>query len=72
MFAYAMRRVLVSVPILIIATFVVFMMVSASGDPLSELRTRNPPPPPRTFQLEAHRLHLDEPLLTRYWHWITG
>ena len=72
MFAYAMRRVLVSVPILIIATFVVFMMVSASGDPLSELRTRNPPPPPRTFQLEAHRLHLDEPLLTRYWHYITG
>lgn len=72
MWAYAMRRVLVSVPILIIATFVVFMMVSASGDPLSELRTRNPPPPPRTLQLEAHRLHLDEPLLARYWHWITG
>jgi peptide/nickel transport system permease protein len=72
MLAYAVRRVLVSVPILVIATFVVFVMVSLSGDPLSELKTRNPPPPPRTLQLEAHRLHLDEPLPARYWHWITG
>lgn len=72
MLAYAVRRILVSVPILVIATFVVFVMVSLSGDPLSELKTRNPPPPPRTLELEAHRLHLDEPLLARYWHWITG
>lgn len=72
MLAYAVRRVAVSVPILIIATFVVFVMVSLSGDPLSELKTRNPPVPPQTIALEAQRLRLDEPLLTRYWHWITG
>jgi peptide/nickel transport system permease protein len=47
-------------------------MVSLSGDPLAQLKQRNPPPPPRTIELEAHRLHLDEPLLTRYWHWILG
>ena len=72
MLAYAVRRVLVSVPILVIATFVVFVMVSLSGDPLSALKTRNPPPPPRTLELEAQRLHLEEPLLARYWHWLTG
>lgn len=72
MLAYAVRRILFSVPILAIATFVVFVMVSLSGDPLSELKTRNPPPPPRTLELEAQRLHLDEPLLARYWHWLTG
>ena len=72
MLAYAVRRVLVSVPILVIATFVVFVMVSLSGDPLSELKTRNPPPPPRTLELEAQRLHLDEPLPVRYWNWLTG
>ncbi|MGH3717701.1 MAG: ABC transporter permease [Pseudonocardiaceae bacterium] len=72
MLAYTVRRILVSVPILFIATFVVFVMVSLSGDPLSQLKTRSPPPPPRTLQLESHRLHLDEPLPARYWHWITG
>ncbi|MGH7749891.1 MAG: ABC transporter permease, partial [Candidatus Dormibacteria bacterium] len=72
MLAYAVRRILVSVPILILATFVVFVMVSLSGDPLSQLKARNPPPPPHTIALEAHRLHLDESLLARYWHWITG
>jgi peptide/nickel transport system permease protein len=72
MLAYALRRILISVPILIIATFLIFVIVSLSGDPLSELKTRNPPPPPRTLQLEAHRLFLDQPLLMRYWHWLTG
>ena len=72
MLAYTVRRVLVSGPILVIATFVVFVMVSASGDPLSPLKTRNPPPSPRALEIEAHRLHLDQPLLLRYWHWITG
>jgi peptide/nickel transport system permease protein len=72
MLAYSVRRALISVPILIVATFVVFVMVSLSGDPLAQLKQRNPPPPPRTLELEAHRLHLDEPRLTRYWHWILG
>lgn len=72
MIAYAVRRLLVSVPILVAATFAVFVMVSLSGDPLSPLRERSPQPPARVFELETQRLHLDEPLLTRYWHWITG
>ncbi len=72
MLAYAVRRVLVSVPILVAATFIVFMIATLAGNPLSELRTRNPPPPPRVFELERQRLHLDEPLLERYWIWLTG
>ncbi|MGH4014392.1 MAG: ABC transporter permease [Pseudonocardiaceae bacterium] len=72
MLAYAVRRLFVSVPILVLASFIVFVMAALSGDPLSDLKTRNPPPPPRSLELEAQRLHLDEPLLTRYWNWITG
>lgn len=72
MLAYAVRRVLISVPILIASSFVVFVMVALSGDPLSELKGRNPPVPPRVLELEEQRLHLDEPLLQRYWGWITG
>jgi oligopeptide/dipeptide ABC transporter ATP-binding protein len=47
-----LRDALVSVPILVIATFGTFMMVSASGDPISGLRTRDRPPPPRTLEFE--------------------
>lgn len=72
MLAFALRRLLVSVPILILSTFVVFLMVSLSANPLSGLLTRNPPPPPQTIANEAHRLRLDQPLMERYWHWITG
>ncbi|MDT8911529.1 ABC transporter permease [Amycolatopsis sp. PS_44_ISF1] len=72
MLAFALRRLFVSVPILIVSTFVVFVMVSLSANPLSSLIQRNPPPPPRTIELERIRLHLDQPILERYWHWITG
>ncbi|MFD2466069.1 MULTISPECIES: ABC transporter permease [Amycolatopsis] len=72
MLAFALRRLFVSVPILIVSTFVVFVMVSLSANPLTPLIARNPPPPPRTIELERIRLHLDQPILERYWHWITG
>jgi peptide/nickel transport system permease protein len=72
MLAFALRRLFVSVPILIVSTFVVFVMVSLSANPLKDLVARNPPPPPATVELERVRLHLDQPILERYWHWITG
>ncbi|MFF0145361.1 peptide/nickel transport system permease protein [Amycolatopsis sulphurea] len=72
MLAFALRRLFVSVPILIVSTFVVFVMVSLSANPLSPLIARNPPPPPQTIELERIRLHLDQPILERYWHWVTG
>lgn len=72
MLAYAVRRLFVSVPILVLATFVVFVMVSLAGDPLSELRSRNPPPSPEVLDMEAQRLYLDQPLPLRYWQWISG
>jgi peptide/nickel transport system permease protein len=72
MLAFAVRRIAASVPILLISSFIVFVLASLSGNPLSGLLTRNPPPPPATIALEAERLRLDEPLLVRYWHWLTG
>jgi peptide/nickel transport system permease protein len=72
MLAFAVRRIAVSIPILLIASFIVFLMASLSGNPLSGLITRNPPPPPEAIAAEAHRLRLDLPLLERYWLWLTG
>lgn len=72
MLAFALRRLLISIPILIVSTFVVFLMASLSANPLTYLITRNPPPPPQTIAAERHRLHLDQPLLERYWNWLVG
>jgi peptide/nickel transport system permease protein len=72
MLAFALRRIAVSIPILLVSTFIVFMLASLSGNPLSPLLTRNPPPPPESIALEAQRLRLDLPILERYWMWVTG
>jgi len=72
MLAFALRRLFVSIPILIVSTFVVFLMASLSANPLSYLTARNPPPSPQVIAVERHRLHLDQPLLERYWTWLTG
>jgi peptide/nickel transport system permease protein len=72
MLAYAVRRLLVSIPVLLVATFLMFVIVAAGGDPLSQLKTRNPRPSAAVIALEEHRLRLDQPVLERYWHWLTG
>ncbi|MFL6240835.1 MAG: ABC transporter permease [Actinomycetes bacterium] len=72
MIAYAIRRLFVAVPVIIVATFVTFLLVANSGDPLSALKTHHPPVPPSVIAEREHQLRLDQPLLERYWHWLTG
>lgn len=72
MLSYVLRRLLVSVPTLLASTFVVFLLVSLTGNPLHRLIARNPPAPQHTIDLEAHRLRLDVPLLERYLLWLKG
>jgi peptide/nickel transport system permease protein len=72
MLAFAVRRIAVSTPILLISSFIIFVLASLSGNPLTGLLTRNPPPPPEVIALEAERLRLNLPLLERYWMWLTG
>jgi peptide/nickel transport system permease protein len=72
MLAFTLRRIAVSVPILLISSFIVFVLASFSGNPLNDLLLRNPPPPPEVIQLETERLRLDRPLFEAYWLWLTG
>ncbi|GAA2680780.1 ABC transporter permease [Nonomuraea recticatena] len=69
---YTFRRLLISIPVIVASTFVVFLLVTMSGDPLANLKGRNPPPSPQVIAVEEHRLHLDQPVLQRYWTWMTG
>jgi peptide/nickel transport system permease protein len=70
MIAFTIRRLLVSIPILLLSTFLVFMLVAWGADPLASLKTKNPPAPPATIKLEEHRLGLDKGLLGQYWTWL--
>lgn len=72
MLLYAVRRVVVSIPILLVSSFIVFWLGTLSGDPLTPLRLRNPPPPQSVLDAEAARLHLDQPLFARYFSWLGG
>ena len=72
MLAYSIRRIAVSIPILVVSSFVVFVMVASTGNPVDDLRARNPPPPEAVIKATEHRLWLDQGLFERYWHWIKG
>jgi peptide/nickel transport system permease protein len=72
MFAFTIRRLLASIPVLFFSTLLVFLLVASSVDPLEPLRAKNPPVPHNTLVAEGHRLGLDHPLLQRYWDWLTG
>ncbi|WP_018680380.1 ABC transporter permease [Actinokineospora enzanensis] len=72
MLAYVLRRLLHAVPIVLVGSFITFVMVSASGDPLGDLKAKQPPVPRAVLDAEAHRMRLDQPVLERYWHWLSG
>jgi peptide/nickel transport system permease protein len=72
MLTFAIRRIVVSIPVLLVSTFVVFVITSFAGNPVDNFAAKNPPPPQAAIDAYARRLHMDEPLLQRYWTWLTG
>ncbi|WP_344884311.1 ABC transporter permease [Allokutzneria multivorans] len=71
MVRYILRRLLVSIPILGIGSFLAYLMVASAGDPLSGLRGR-PGTTEADIQNLALELGLDKPILSRYWDWLTS
>jgi peptide/nickel transport system permease protein len=69
MLSYVIRRLLYSVVVLIVASFLVFTFVSVSGDPLAALRV-TPDYDPNTIQRIEEQKHLDDPIPVRYWYWV--
>lgn len=69
MLTFIIRRLLLSIPVLIATSFIIFMFVTLSGDPLAELRM-NPRVSQDTLQIITERKHLDEPALVRYRYWV--
>jgi peptide/nickel transport system permease protein len=72
MLAYTIRRVLISIPVLIGSSILVFIIGKLLGDPLESLKLRNPPVPKHTIDLENHRLWLDRSWPEQYYLWLKG
>lgn len=70
MFAYVVRRVMTTLPLLVIGTFIVFALTSQVADPLAPLRT-NPNADQAAYQRIIDLYDLDEPVPLRYWNWMT-
>ncbi len=68
MFGFILRRLAISIPVLIVASFIVFMLVATSGDPLSALRAQ-PNVSAATIRAREKQLNLDKPLFERYGLW---
>ncbi|MBO0801502.1 MAG: ABC transporter permease [Nocardiopsaceae bacterium] len=52
------------------ASFLLFLLVAVSGNPLASLMA-NPHISPATIAAAKRELGLDQPLLVRYWDWLT-
>jgi peptide/nickel transport system permease protein len=55
--------------VLILASFLIFVAVSAAGDPLTTLKT-NPLVSQETLENISEKKHLEDPLPIRYFYWV--
>lgn len=69
MLIYVVRRLLASIPVVLLATLVVFCMVSATFDPTAKLAHSRDAAHARAEMRED--LGLDRPLLVQYEDWLT-
>jgi peptide/nickel transport system permease protein len=69
--AFVLRRLAVSLPLLLAASVLVFGLVANSGDPLAELRDQ-PDITQEVVDARRAELGLDRPVAERYRHWLTA
>jgi peptide/nickel transport system permease protein len=71
MWAYLLRRLVAGIVVLLVLSFGVFILVALSGNPLAALQA-TPGVSRATIAAAAAQLHLNEPLVDRYWGWLVG
>jgi ABC-type dipeptide/oligopeptide/nickel transport system permease component len=67
MLAYAARRVAYSIPVLLIASFLLFAFVRVTFDPTARLRASRDP---HAVERERVRLGLNKPIVVQYKDWL--
>ena len=72
MVVFVIRRLFVSVLTLIVSSFLVYVLVANSGDPLSDLRADTSSGRAQKIAHRVEILHLDQPVPQRYVTWVGG
>lgn len=67
MLVYLFRRVLISIPVVLVASFILFVFVRETFDPTARLRNVNDP---AVIARETERLGLDKPITVQYGKWL--
>jgi peptide/nickel transport system permease protein len=70
MTAFVLRRAAAGIVILFVASFLTYLLVAESGDPLSTLKA-NPHTTQATIDAARARLGLDHSVFERYWLWLS-
>lgn len=66
---YVIRRLLLTIPILLGVTFLTFIIITSSGDPLAG-KELNPRIKPEDLARMRHNMGLDKPVQERYFIWL--
>lgn len=69
MISYVIRRLLFSIPVIVLASIAVFFGMSAVADPLAPLRIQ-PNVSQETLDNVAERKHLNDPIIVQYGYWV--
>ena len=68
---FILRRLLLGIVVLILVSILVFLATQAlPGDPARAILGRSATP--ASLAALRRQLHLDQPVFTQYWTWITG
>jgi peptide/nickel transport system permease protein len=69
---YILRRIIQSIPLLLIISFVLFYLTNSLGDPLAVFAESRQRPTAAQREMLTRRLGLDRPILEQYAIWLFG
>ncbi|MGL4243329.1 MAG: ABC transporter permease [Beijerinckiaceae bacterium] len=69
---FILRRLVASFFVFLAATYLMYLLVAASGDPLAELRQSSAPNKEFLIESRTNLLNLDVPAFLRYFLWLRG
>src|SRR5690625_7752804 len=72
MWAFVIRRILIGLGVLLLATFIMYGMVNWVIDPLEDLYQSTDPDKELRIAERIALLELDKPWVSRYWDWLTA